>query len=38
MKDCESLTGISVEYYCKVNPAGFKCFKMIKSWKHSLEI
>ncbi len=28
-KDFESLTLISVEYYCKVNPACFKCFQMI---------
>ncbi len=34
MKDFESLTVISVEYYCKDNPAWFKCFKMINSWKH----
>ncbi len=38
MKDCESLTGISVEYDCKDYPAWFKCFKMINRWKHSLEI
>ncbi len=29
---------LSVEYYCKVNPACFKCLKMINSWKHSLEV
>ncbi len=38
MKDLESLTVISVEYYCKVNPACFKCFKMINSWEHSIEM
>ncbi len=27
----ESLTVISVEYCCKVNPVWFKCFKMIDS-------
>ncbi len=32
MKDFRSLTVISVEYYFKVNPACFKCFKMINSW------
>ncbi len=31
MKDLECLTVISVEHYGKVNPACFKCFKMIKS-------
>ncbi len=31
MKDFESLTEISDEYYCKVNPACFKCFKMVNS-------
>ncbi len=36
--DCESLTEISVEFYCKVKPVCFTCFKMINSWKHSLEI
>ncbi len=34
MKDFESLTVISVEYYCKFNPAWFTCLKMINSWKH----
>ncbi len=34
MKDFESLTVISVEHYCKVNPAWFTCLKMINSWKH----
>ncbi len=38
MKDSESLTVMSVEYYCKVKPACFKCLKMIISWKQSLEI
>ncbi len=41
MKDFESLTEISVNKskfifiiaYCKVNPACFKCFKMIDNWK-----
>ncbi len=27
----ESLTAISVEYYCKVNPAWLTCLKMINS-------
>ncbi len=31
MKDFESLTVVSVEYYCKVNPVCFKCFKKINS-------
>ncbi len=31
MKDFESLTVISVEHYCKVNPAWFTCLKMINS-------
>ncbi len=31
MKDFESLTVISVEYDCKVNPAWFTCLKMINS-------
>ncbi len=31
MKDFESLTVISVEYYFKVNPAWFTCLKMIVS-------
>ncbi len=26
VKDCESLTVISVEFYCKVNPVCFTCF------------
>ncbi len=34
MKDFKSLTVISVEHYCKVNPARFTCLKMINSWKH----
>ncbi len=34
MKDLESLTVISVEHYCKVNPACFTSMKMINSWKH----
>ncbi len=34
MKDFESVTVISVEHYCKVNPAFFICLKMINSWKH----
>ncbi len=38
MKDFESLTVISVEFYYTVNPDWFKCFKMITSPKHSLEI
>ncbi len=29
MKDFESLTVISVEYYCKGNPACFTCLKMV---------
>ncbi len=33
MKDFESLTVISVEFYCKGNPACFKCLKMFNSWK-----
>ncbi len=37
-KDFENLTVISVKHYCKVNPAWFKYFKMINSWKHWLEI
>ncbi len=37
MNDFESVIEISVEYYCKVNPAWFTCLKMINSWKH-LEI
>ncbi len=36
MKNIESLTVISV--VSKVNSAGFKCFKMINSWKYLLEI
>ncbi len=28
------VTVISVEHYCKVNPACFICLKMINSWKH----
>ncbi len=32
MKDFESLTVISVEYYCKVNPAWLTCWKMINSY------
>ncbi len=35
MKDFKSLTVVSVEYFCKVNPA---CFKMFNSWKHSLQM
>ncbi len=31
MKDLESLTVISVEHYCKVNPAWLTCLKMINS-------
>ncbi len=31
MEDFESLTVIIVEDYCKVNPAWFKCLKMINS-------
>ncbi len=38
MKDFERLTVIGVQHYFKVNPACFKCFKMINSWKHLLEI
>ncbi len=38
MKDLESLTVFSVQYYCKGNAAWVKCLKMINSWKHSLEI
>ncbi len=34
MKAFESLTVISVEHYCKVNPAWVTCLKMINSWKH----
>ncbi len=34
MKDLESLTAISVEYYCKVNPAWLTCLKIINSWKY----
>ncbi len=34
MKDFESLTVISVERYCKVNPACFKYFEIINIWKH----
>ncbi len=33
MEDFKSLTVIIVEDYCKVNPAWFKCLKMINSWK-----
>ncbi len=33
MKDFESLTVISVEYYRKVKPACFKCLKTINSLK-----
>ncbi len=33
MKDFKSLTVISVELYCKFNPACFTCLKMINSWK-----
>ncbi len=33
IKDFESVTVISVEHYCKVNPACFTCLKMINSWK-----
>ncbi len=38
MKDFESLTVISVESYCKVNPVCFKYFKMIKSLEKILKI
>ncbi len=31
MKDGESLTIISVDFYCKVNPVCFTYFKMINS-------
>ncbi len=31
MKDFESLIVVSVKYYCKVNPACFKCLKMFNS-------
>ncbi len=34
MNDFESLTVISVEYGCKVNPDRFKCLKMINSLEH----
>ncbi len=34
VKDVDSLTVISVEFYCKDNPACFKCFKIINHWKH----
>ncbi len=34
MKDLESLTVISAEFYCKVIPTWFTCLKMINSWKH----
>ncbi len=34
MKDFESLTVISIENYCKVNPVCLKCLKMINSLKH----
>ncbi len=30
MKDFESLTVIGVQYYCKVNPACFKCFRNLE--------
>ncbi len=33
MKDFESLTVISIEKYCKVNPVCLKCLKMINSLK-----
>ncbi len=33
MKDFESLTVISIEKYCKVNPVCLKCLKMINSFK-----
>ncbi len=36
MKDFESLTVISVEHHCKVNPA-WLCLKTINSW-NSLEM
>ncbi len=29
IKDFKSLTVISVEYYCKVNPAWFTCLKIL---------
>ncbi len=31
MKDFESLTVISVEHYCKVNPAWLTCVEIINS-------
>ncbi len=34
MKDLESLTVISAEFYCKVIPTWFTCLKIINSWKH----
>ncbi len=34
MKDLESLTVISVEYYYKVNPVWLTCLKIINSWKY----
>ncbi len=38
MKDFESLTVISVECYCKVNPACFKCLEIIKNLEKNTEI
>ncbi len=38
MKDSESLTVISVEYYCKVKPACLKCLKTINSLKFKKNI
>ncbi len=38
MTDFESLTVISVEYYCEVNHASFKCLNMINSGKYSEDI
>ncbi len=32
MKDFESLTVISVEHYCKLNPVWSKGLRMINSW------
>ncbi len=37
MKGFESLTVISVVEYCKVNPACFKCFRIINSLEFFLE-
>ncbi len=38
MKGFETLIMISVKYFCKINPAWFKCLKMINNKKKSLEI